>query len=269
MLLVLLSCMVAFPWRRPGVSKQDAQVALKGTSSGDKNELLFSRFGINYNDLPQRFRKGTTLYRARPGGGVAPGHASMGAATGPERVKGSITGGGRDEGSTGQGRAEGPVGAESVALSRGAAHNLAERGSASSEETLVAGDGEAGGVNNPALGSAEEGPERGDRISNSAARGKGEMRPASQRAGGETSSSPAGAAGEALQGAGSKQAPRVEREGEAGRRGGVSGGVDGQRRSAKKGHPPPGALEEAVCDIIRDDFWVSNEHILAGVERRR
>eukprot|EP00752_Nemacystus_decipiens_P006765 g6075.t1 len=40
-----------------GVSKQDAQVALKGTTSGDKNELLFSRFDTNYNNIPQRFRK--------------------------------------------------------------------------------------------------------------------------------------------------------------------------------------------------------------------
>ncbi|CAN0531264.1 unnamed protein product, partial [Ectocarpus sp. 8 AP-2014] len=32
---------------RVGVSKQDAQVALKGTTSGDKNELLFSRFDTN------------------------------------------------------------------------------------------------------------------------------------------------------------------------------------------------------------------------------
>ena len=29
----------------------------QGTVSSDKNELLFSTFGINYNDLPQRFRK--------------------------------------------------------------------------------------------------------------------------------------------------------------------------------------------------------------------
>lgn len=28
--------------------------------------MLFSRFGINYNDLPQQFRKGSVLVRAAP-----------------------------------------------------------------------------------------------------------------------------------------------------------------------------------------------------------
>lgn len=36
---------------------------LKGTLSGDKNEILFSQFGINYNEEPQQFRKGTTVYK--------------------------------------------------------------------------------------------------------------------------------------------------------------------------------------------------------------
>lgn len=30
--------------------------------SGDKNELLFSQFQINYNDLPAVYRKGSVLY---------------------------------------------------------------------------------------------------------------------------------------------------------------------------------------------------------------
>jgi len=29
--------------------------------SGDKNELLFSKYGINYNNLPQLYRKGTVI----------------------------------------------------------------------------------------------------------------------------------------------------------------------------------------------------------------
>jgi tRNA(His) guanylyltransferase len=29
--------------------------------SGDKNEILFSEFNINYNNLPEMFRKGTVL----------------------------------------------------------------------------------------------------------------------------------------------------------------------------------------------------------------
>ena len=33
----------------------------QGTLSSDKNELLFSRFNINYNNIPQIYRKGTTL----------------------------------------------------------------------------------------------------------------------------------------------------------------------------------------------------------------
>ena len=31
--------------------------------SSQKHEMLFSRFGINYNDLPARFRKGSILVR--------------------------------------------------------------------------------------------------------------------------------------------------------------------------------------------------------------
>ena len=33
----------------------------QGTVSADKNELLFSEFGVNYNDLPEIYRKGTVL----------------------------------------------------------------------------------------------------------------------------------------------------------------------------------------------------------------
>lgn len=35
----------------------------KGTLAADKNEVLFSRFGINYNNEPEIFRKGSLLYR--------------------------------------------------------------------------------------------------------------------------------------------------------------------------------------------------------------
>lgn len=50
---------------------------------------------------------------------------------------------------------------------------------------------------------------------------------------------------------------------------GGSGAVAKGKRLLKKGHAPPGVVEEDVCDIIRDDFWNRNPHILAGVERRR
>lgn len=41
----------------------DATQYLSGTFSADKNEILFSQFGVNYNDLPQMYRKGTILLR--------------------------------------------------------------------------------------------------------------------------------------------------------------------------------------------------------------
>ena len=42
-----------------------AQERLKGTLSGDKNEILFSQFGINYNQEPAQFKKGTTIIRKK------------------------------------------------------------------------------------------------------------------------------------------------------------------------------------------------------------
>ena len=44
-----------------GMSTHDAQTELKGTVSGDKNEILFSKFNINYNNLPQMYRKGSVI----------------------------------------------------------------------------------------------------------------------------------------------------------------------------------------------------------------
>lgn len=35
----------------------------KGTLAADKNELLFSRFGINYNNEPEMYRKGSVVFR--------------------------------------------------------------------------------------------------------------------------------------------------------------------------------------------------------------
>lgn len=40
-----------------------AEEHLKGTVSSDKNELLFTEFGINYNNEPEEFRKGTVIIR--------------------------------------------------------------------------------------------------------------------------------------------------------------------------------------------------------------
>ncbi|KAG8624386.1 hypothetical protein KVT40_007453 [Elsinoe batatas] len=46
-----------------GQSPTDAELELKGTFSADKNEILFSRFGINYNNEPEVYKKGTVIYR--------------------------------------------------------------------------------------------------------------------------------------------------------------------------------------------------------------
>lgn len=40
-----------------------AEEKLRGTLSSHKNELLFQEFGINYNNEPLLFRRGTTLIR--------------------------------------------------------------------------------------------------------------------------------------------------------------------------------------------------------------
>lgn len=47
-----------------GQSTTDAEEELKGTRASDKNEILFVRFAVNYNDEPLVFRKGTVVYRA-------------------------------------------------------------------------------------------------------------------------------------------------------------------------------------------------------------
>lgn len=47
------------------LSAQQAQERLKGTLSAGKNELLFTEFDINYNNLPPKYRKGTVLIREK------------------------------------------------------------------------------------------------------------------------------------------------------------------------------------------------------------
>lgn len=49
--------------QREGKSEDVAEKELCGTFSSDKNELLFSRFQINYNSLPEMYRKGSVLYK--------------------------------------------------------------------------------------------------------------------------------------------------------------------------------------------------------------
>uniref|UniRef100_A0A182KDK5 Probable tRNA(His) guanylyltransferase n=1 Tax=Anopheles christyi TaxID=43041 RepID=A0A182KDK5_9DIPT len=44
-----------------GLSNADAEKRLQGTLASDKNEILFTQFGINYNNEPLIYRKGTIL----------------------------------------------------------------------------------------------------------------------------------------------------------------------------------------------------------------
>lgn len=48
--------------QKGGLSNQEAEKRLSGTFSSDKNEILFSQFGINYNNESDQFKKGTVLY---------------------------------------------------------------------------------------------------------------------------------------------------------------------------------------------------------------
>ena len=43
--------------RRGGRTPAQAQEELKGSDAEFKNELLFNQFGINYNTLPEQFKK--------------------------------------------------------------------------------------------------------------------------------------------------------------------------------------------------------------------
>lgn len=36
---------------------------LQGTLAADKNEILFSRFGMNYNNEPDIYKKGSIVFR--------------------------------------------------------------------------------------------------------------------------------------------------------------------------------------------------------------
>lgn len=46
-----------------GMDNQQAEKALVGTVSSDKNELLFSKYGINYNNEPAIYKKGSVIFR--------------------------------------------------------------------------------------------------------------------------------------------------------------------------------------------------------------
>lgn len=46
-----------------GMKAAEAEKALSGTESKDKNEILFSRFHVNYNNEPEIFKKGSVVFR--------------------------------------------------------------------------------------------------------------------------------------------------------------------------------------------------------------
>ncbi|KAJ8466925.1 hypothetical protein OPV22_029477 [Ensete ventricosum] len=50
---------------KSGKTQREAQELLKGTQAKDKNELLFQQFNVNYDKLPQMFRKGSCVYRKK------------------------------------------------------------------------------------------------------------------------------------------------------------------------------------------------------------
>ncbi|KAF5359106.1 hypothetical protein D9756_002965 [Leucocoprinus leucothites] len=55
-----------------GQTPAEAHATLRGTFSKDKNEILFSRFNINYNTIDSRFRKGSILVREEVDDDVLP-----------------------------------------------------------------------------------------------------------------------------------------------------------------------------------------------------
>lgn len=253
-----------------GVSKQDAQVALKGTTSGDKNELLFSRFDTNYNEIPQRFRKGTTLFRARPTAVAAPPPPPPEKPSRqPLRQDGAAAvDGSGDKGGRGPPVEGGPVSAK-----------------ATGGETPTAGQ-QAGetGVEAPRLAAQET----NNRVENNIGvetipdyRPSGDGKPEAGTEGGDAQAGVAASGAATGKGLSDKR-PRGRGKGGAGEKAGgaprgdavvkvvsCSDGKGRAKRLLKKGHAPPGAIEEDACDLIRDDFWDRNPHILAAGTMRR
>ncbi|KAI9805847.1 MAG: hypothetical protein M1825_000461 [Sarcosagium campestre] len=46
-----------------GLDAKDAERELMGTLAADKNEILFSRFHVNYNNEPEMYKKGSIVLR--------------------------------------------------------------------------------------------------------------------------------------------------------------------------------------------------------------
>jgi len=46
-----------------GLDAKEAEKELAGSVAADKNEILFSRFKINYNNEPEMYKKGSVVFR--------------------------------------------------------------------------------------------------------------------------------------------------------------------------------------------------------------
>lgn len=46
-----------------GMASREVEEELKGTLASDKNEILWERYGINYNDEEEIFKKGSVVFR--------------------------------------------------------------------------------------------------------------------------------------------------------------------------------------------------------------
>ncbi len=55
---------------KSGMSTTEAEKELAGTLAKDKNEILFSKFGINYNNEDEMYKKGTVLFRGQSAKGL-------------------------------------------------------------------------------------------------------------------------------------------------------------------------------------------------------
>lgn len=49
--------------QRGGMEPAAAEQRLSGTVSADKNEILFGEFGVNYNNEPDIYKKGSVVFR--------------------------------------------------------------------------------------------------------------------------------------------------------------------------------------------------------------
>lgn len=257
---------------------------MKGTTSGDKNELLFSRFGINYNDTPRRFRKGTTLYRARPAAVALPEPPRsllQGASKGgddkdaPQDGCTSVDDADNAEGSVPKGRANEKT---PVVVASANEKKRPVVASANENKPVVASANE----NKPVMAPINEKKQ----VVVTSANEKGPV----------VGSGPFDKSTQGARCVGSAPEPQVGIENTVGKYGALKGeprieeirnaienakppqgevvkvtsgaGAVKLKRLLKKGHAPPGTIEEDACDLIRTDFWDRNPHILSGIARR-